>query len=130
MLARENRLTGKGIAAIMRKGRRIQTSYFSLVYSPVYYAKPTFTVIVSNKSVKTAPKRARIKRRLRSMIRKVYLNDPIVSKYDCIFIARANVEHANWKDLVLAGQKCFNTLHHIFTENTDSSVSMDRITRS
>ncbi len=114
----------------MRRGRRVQTPYFSLISAPSYYGQATFTVIASNKTVKTAPKRARIKRRLRSMIRKVYLNQTTPSRYDCIFIARANVENAPWQDLVLAGQKCFDTLHHLPAKDTHPSVSMDRISRS
>ncbi|OGC82061.1 MAG: ribonuclease P protein component [Candidatus Abawacabacteria bacterium RBG_16_42_10] len=98
----------------MRKGKRLQTPYFTLVASPRYGREASFTVIVSNKSVKTAPKRARIKRRLRSMIREVYLQEHR-SNYDCIFIARANVENTPWKDLVLTGQKCFDQLHHLST---------------
>ena len=119
MLAREFRLTRRAVPIVLKRGSRLHTSLFSVIVQPCYLSKPRFTVVVSNKQINHAPRRARVKRRLRAMIQLVFFQSTLLSKYDCIFLAKPAVETTGWQELVATGNEIFTRLHHLGTKTTD-----------
>lgn len=92
---------------------------FTVVYFPKYFPMARFTVVISNKQVKVAPKRARIKRRVRAMIRKVFFTDTSDFLYDCIFLAKDKILSADWQTIVAQGEKVLFDITHSISPKTD-----------
>lgn len=113
----------------MRKGMRLHTPFFSVVFLPKYSTLPRFAVVISNKQVPKAPLRARIKRRLRAMIQKSFTTSDSPSQYDCVFLAKATVLKASWVELVAAGEKVFANMHRMAANTNHSSLPTHPIPR-
>lgn len=111
MFAQKNRLSSRSVGYILRKGSKISTPFFSVCYLPKYAVHPGFTVVISNKKLPSSPKRARVKRRLRAMMRTVGLIE--TSPYDCVILAQANVYEANWSDLLDQGKRILTAHYHV-----------------
>lgn len=112
---------------LMRKGMRLQTPFFVVVFLPKYSSFARFAVVISNKLLAKAPLRARVKRRLRAMIPQVFNKLASPSQYDCIFLAKPNVLTASWSDLVAAGEKMFSTMHNVASRSGNTPLSKDSI---
>ncbi len=110
MFAQKNRLSSRSVGYILRKGSKISTPFFSICYLPKYGQEPCFTVVIGNKKLPSSPKRARVKRRLRAMIRALNLIDN--SPYDCVILAQANVYQAEWSDLLVQGKRILEAKYH------------------
>lgn len=130
MLSRDFRLKSKSISYILRKGRRLHTSFFSLVYLPKYAQVPRFTVIISNKQVNIAPKRARIKRRMRALIALLILRAKNKGQFDIVFLPKAHVETTRWEDLLAAGEKVLAQMYGISASITHQNISENGFSRS
>ena len=110
MFAQTNRLKSRAVGYILRKGSKLSTPFFSVCYLPKYNKLPCFTIVIGNKKLPSSPKRARVKRRLRAMMRVLDLIH--LSPYDCVVLAQANVYQATWPDLLAQGKRLLAAWHH------------------
>lgn len=110
MLASKNRLSSRSVAYILKKGSKLSTPLFSVCYLPKYSKEPCFTVVIGNKKLPSSPKRARVKRRIRAMIRVLDLIH--LCPYDCVFLAQANVCQASWPDIMDQGKRLLTAQYH------------------
>lgn len=125
MLAGKYRLNKKAIGHVFKRGSRLHTPFFTVLFVPKYTELPRFSVVVSNKQAGTAPMRSRIKRRLRAMIREVFL----AIHYDAIFLAKPSVVGAKWTDLVAAGTDVYKKMQHLVAQTDDKNLSENHISR-
>lgn len=80
---------------IQSKGRRLSGKFLLLVFLPSSQLAVRHGLTVS-KRVGNAVTRNRVKRRLRNILR---LHTTLLSRIDCVWIARANAANAKYADL-------------------------------
>jgi ribonuclease P protein component len=127
VLARENRLSRRSVTFLLRKGSKLSTSLFSICYLPKKSQKPKFTVVISNKKMPLAPRRARVKRRMRAMIQQVWL--PAQCPCDVVFFAQSSVYDIAPAILQQQMEQTLATVQRLSAASTDRSLSKNSITR-
>jgi len=124
VLARKYRLNKRAIGHVFKRGTRLHTPFFAVLFTNKYHEFPQYSVVISNKQVSIAPQRSRIKRRLRAMIRQVFTDIP----YDAIFLAKPAVLKATWPELLTAGKEAYQKMQHLSASGADKSIPADNIT--
>lgn len=90
MLPKSNRLPSFEIRTVMRRGKRLLSTYLQCVFLPNQVNTPRFAFVVSTNVDKRATRRNRIKRLMREAVHR--LLPQIRGSSDAILIARSTQE--------------------------------------
>lgn len=111
MLPSKNRLRKKEIKKILKKGKKIHSQNFLLFFLKNDLKYSRFSVIVPLKFSKKAVERNKIKRKVREVLRRFFLNRFLLNfSFDGVFIIKEGAKKLNFWQIKKEIEKIFKKI--------------------